>query len=123
MYTADTNVLIYYLENDSVAVSFFDRATISRLPVYVAGVTETELLGYAPLTTNEMCAIEDVLAFCSVVHTNPSITRLAAELRRMYGVKTIDALIAATALFTNSTLATRNVRDFKRVPNLSVEKI
>jgi predicted nucleic acid-binding protein len=33
-------------------------------------------------------------------------------------MKALDSLIAATALMTGTTLATRNVRNFQRVPNL-----
>ncbi|MGH7141178.1 MAG: PIN domain-containing protein [Minisyncoccia bacterium] len=75
------------------------------------------------LTPSDIRAIEDVLAFCIVIHTNPRITRLAGELRRLYRVKTIDAIIAATALFASSTLLTRNVRDFKKIPSLEVERV
>ena len=123
MYTADTNVIIYYLQDDSVAADFFESIIIDHIPVYVSGVTETEVLCYPPLTEKDIQAIEDALALCTTIHTNSIITRQAAELRRKYGVKTMDALIAATALFTNSTLVTRNVRDFKRIPELSMEAI
>ena len=123
MYTVDTNAVIYYLQNDISAVSFFDRVTDLRVPVYISGISETELLGYPPLTENEIGAIENVIAICTVVHTNPRITRLAGEIRRTYRIKTVDALIAATALFNNSTLITRNARDFARIKELRVEKI
>src|SRR3989344_2890101 len=82
-----------------------------------------EALCYPPLTEIEIQSIENVLGFCTTIHTNAIITRQAAEIRRKYGVKTMDALIAATALFTNSTLITRNVRDFKRIQELSLEAI
>jgi predicted nucleic acid-binding protein len=38
-------------------------------------------------------------------------------------MKTADSTNAATALMTNTTLLTRNTRDFKNVPGLSVKKI
>jgi predicted nucleic acid-binding protein len=34
-----------------------------------------------------------------------------------------DSTIAATAMFTGSTLLTRNTRDFEKVPQLSLLKI
>lgn len=123
MYTVDTNVIIYYLQNDGVAVSFFERAAEQRVPLYVAGISETELLGYPPLTESDIRAIENTLALCFIVHTNARITRLAATLRRMYRLKTVDALIAATALFTSSVLITRNVKDFSRIKELTLEKV
>jgi predicted nucleic acid-binding protein len=34
-----------------------------------------------------------------------------------------DAFIAATALFTGSTLLTSNVRDFKKIPSLKLQAV
>ena len=39
------------------------------------------------------------------------------------GLQTADGIIAATAVFTGTTLVTRNVRDFKKVPTLNIEAI
>lgn len=47
-YTVDTNAVIYYLQNDAAAVAFFLRAAARRTPVYISGVSETELLSYPP---------------------------------------------------------------------------
>lgn len=121
MYLVDTNVIIYYLQDDFAAVSFFNRVAESAVPVYVAGVSETELFSFASLTKSDVEAIEAVVAFCTTVHTNPHITRLAGEIRRIHKVKTLDALIAATALFVGATLITRNVKDFKHIPGLTIE--
>jgi predicted nucleic acid-binding protein len=38
-------------------------------------------------------------------------------------LKTPDSAVASTALFTGSTLVTRNTRDFQKVPQLSVREI
>jgi tRNA(fMet)-specific endonuclease VapC len=44
------------------------------------------------------------------------------ELRQQrLGLGTLDLRIASVALVTNSTLLTRNLRDFQRVPGLRVE--
>jgi len=43
--------------------------------------------------------------------------------RKNHGLKIADSAIAATALFTGSTLLTRNVKDFKRVPELKIQGI
>lgn len=57
---------------------------------------------------------------------NKKIKRLAAarrgEARRKnYSLKIADSAIAATALFTGSILLTRNVKDFRRVPELKLQ--
>jgi predicted nucleic acid-binding protein len=55
-----------------------------------------------------------------------SISRAVAEaagrLRREFGLRTPDALIAATALENRLVLWTRNVRDFARVRNLDIRQ-
>jgi predicted nucleic acid-binding protein len=38
-------------------------------------------------------------------------------------MKALESFITATALMTGTTLATRNVRDFLRVPNLDVRQL
>jgi len=49
---------------------------------------------------------------------------LAGDLRRLYpSLKPLDSGIAATSLYMNSTLATRNVRDFQRIEELSLLEI
>jgi predicted nucleic acid-binding protein len=51
------------------------------------------------------------------------IARIAAKLRRDYRIKFPDAAIAATAIYTTTPLVTRNIKDFKKIPNLKILKI
>lgn len=122
MYTIDTNVIIDYLKGDEKVALFFDRVSAARIPVFVSAITETEALGYPRLTEADIQAIENVFLFCNVIHTNSNLTRRAAEICRRCRVKPLDGIIAATAIFTNSTLATRD-EDFKRIPELVIEAI
>lgn len=48
------------------------------------------------------------------------VARIAARLRRETRIKFPDAAIAATAIFTRTSLVTRNLKDFRRVPNLEI---
>jgi predicted nucleic acid-binding protein len=48
---------------------------------------------------------------------------LAAELRRKYNLKLADAVVAVTAILTNSKLITRDIRDFKKVKELEIFKV
>ena len=59
--------------------------------------------------------IEENLIFISL---DRPLIRLAAGLRAKTNIRFADATIAATALFTNTPLATRNVRDFKNIAGL-----
>lgn len=63
------------------------------------------------------------LQWIAVIPLDSQMARVAGKLRRDHRLKLADSVIAATALFTGSTLVTRNVRDFRRIPSLMVGKI
>ena len=48
------------------------------------------------------------------------IANRAIELKRTKNIKLADAVIAATALLNNLTLATRNMDDFKDIEGLEI---
>jgi tRNA(fMet)-specific endonuclease VapC len=58
----------------------------------------------------------------NVLSYRPEAQTRFAELRRQCPrLKTLDLRIASIALTTSSTLLSRNLRDFRQVPGLSVE--
>ena len=122
MYTLDTNAVIYYLQKDE-AVRAVIEPMLEAGAVHVATVTEIELFSYTHLTLDDNNRIEKLLDAFEIVPLDSNIARIAGRLRREQRMKLPDSVIAATALFTGTTLVTRNIRDFKRIPNLSVEKI
>ncbi|MBI2120108.1 MAG: PIN domain-containing protein, partial [Parcubacteria group bacterium] len=52
-----------------------------------------------------------------------SLTKIAARIRREAKVKFPDAAIAATALFTQTALVTRNVKDFRKINSIFLQEI
>lgn len=91
--------------------------------MYVSAITEAELFGFPSLTEKEAERIDTFLKTVSIVPVDSHIARIAGTLRRTYGVKIPDSVIAATALFTGSTVLTRNIKDFKKVDHLNVQDI
>lgn len=122
-FTFDTNAIIYYLKNDAGVVSNLREVFARPSPLYVSTVTELELFSFSRLTEDDIYEIEALLQTVSVVLLDSQIARLAASLRQHYRLALPDSAIAATALFTSSTLLTRNVRDFKKIPDLSVRAV
>jgi len=53
-----------------------------------------------------------------IINIDSKIARLAGSLRSKYRIKTPDAAIAATAIFTETTLVSRNGKDFKKIKEL-----
>lgn len=85
-------------------------------------------LAYSVITRCELfagrSADEEVLGALLAPFREIGVDRAVAEragrLRREFGIRTPDALIAATALEHRLTLATRNVRDYQAVRSLKI---
>lgn len=123
MLTLDTNAVIYYMSGDVAASVVIEPIIAARTPIFIATVTELELFSLPTITIEESLRIDALLPTFSIMPLDSQIARKAGELRRLFRLKTADSIIAATALFTHSTLLTRNVKDFKKVANLSVQVI
>jgi predicted nucleic acid-binding protein len=86
-------------------------------------VTEHELYSYPHLTPMEVARIDALLTTLTVIDVDSRVAQLSGQLRASYGIKALDSFIAATALMTGTTLATRNIRDFRRIPNLDIREL
>ncbi len=121
MYTLDTNVIVYYLKKDAAVAGFVENAISENIFFYVSTTTEAELMSLPSLSYEELSAIDQILSLFSVFSVDSKIARIAAMIRRKYqSVKLPDAFIAATALFTGTTLVTRNGKDFNKIKELTV---
>jgi predicted nucleic acid-binding protein len=123
VYTLDTNTIIYYLKDDPDAVAALRDIFSQDAPLYISAITEIELFGFPMLSNQEAEQIEALLRTMAVISVDSRIARTAGMIRRTYRVNIADSVIAATALFTGTTLLTRNTRDFRKIPNLSVRQI
>jgi len=123
VYTLDTNAIIYYLKDDPHAAAVLSDIFTEDSPLYISAITEIELFGFPKLSDNEVEQIEAILRTVAIIPVDSRIARTAGFIRRNYHVNIADSAIAATALFTGTILLTRNIRDFRRIPNLSVQQI
>lgn len=123
MYTLDTNTIIYYVKGKPDVVSFIEEVLQRHTSLFISTVTEIELFGFPTLTTNEAEQIDELVQTVSVISVDSRLARVAGLLRRTCRLPLADSAIATTALLTGSTLATRNVRDFLKIPNLRVQKV
>jgi tRNA(fMet)-specific endonuclease VapC len=123
MYVLNTNVLIYYSKNESDVVSLIEKIYEANKPVYISAVTEAEFFSYASLVDEEVESIEAFLKTVFIVPFESRLARLSGFILRTYKLELADSVIAATALFTDSVLVTRNVVDFKKIDGLRLQKI
>ena len=123
MYLLDTNAIIYYVQEESHVVSVIEDIYTKNVPVYVSVITEAELFGFPQLSDEEAERIEKFLHTVSIIPMDSQIARLAGTIRKKYQLKIAESVIAATTLFTGTRLLTRNVGDFKKVPELQIQEI
>lgn len=94
-----------------------------NIPLYISAITEAELFGFPDLSNQESLHIEEILRTIAIIPVDSRIARTTGGIRRAHRVNLADSVIAATALFTGTTLLTRNTRDFKKIPNLLLQQI
>ncbi|OGG53538.1 hypothetical protein A2851_03795 [Candidatus Kaiserbacteria bacterium RIFCSPHIGHO2_01_FULL_53_29] len=123
MYTLDTNAILYYVAGDQSVRELVDEALLANAPLYVSAITVAELLIFPKLSPEEEGGIRKFLSICSIILLDFSLADRAGSIGREYHLELADSIIAATALFTGSTLVTRNMRDFRRVPSLALQGI
>jgi toxin FitB len=89
-----------------------------------------DVLSYSAITRAELFAgrasevprVQALLAPFRELPVDRAVAELGGRIRREHGVRLADALIAATALAHGLQLATRNLRDFERVPKLRLRE-
>ncbi len=119
-YLLDTNILIYYFNDDPAVQSIFEEILAGDLVGYYCPISWVELLCYPELTEAEASLMREFLRTLSCVSLTEVVLDCAAEIRGNYRVRLADALIAACALTESYTLVTRNLKDFRRIDGLSV---
>lgn len=119
----DTNIVIALLNHEGDVVEFLEKEK-SDSAVTISAIVEAEVLAWSELDDR---ARQEVQVFLetrfALIPVDRAIARIAATIRRCYGLKLPDACIAATAIHTKTRLLTRNIKDFLRVKELRVQMI
>ena len=122
--TVDTNIVIAYLAGEKIVVRALSEWKEAGLPLLLPSVVETEVLSFSGLPYAEQARTEQFLeSEFLFIPLDRSLARVAAHIRRTRRIKTPDSIVAATAIASGTSLVTRNVRDFRNVPGLTVLNI
>lgn len=120
-YLCDTNTIIYFLQRQfSEAAELYIDELFKREQPVMSTITEIELLSWKSVSETDDEIIKKFIGDSKVIELEPAIKMKASEIRKKTGIKLPDAIIAATALVYNLTLITRNVKDFKKVGEISI---
>ncbi len=116
----DTNILIYHLSDglEDNAEQSLVKAFESNS--YISVITRIELLGWSKHTDESLRDAEELLENLKEQSLNEEIVKRCIQLRQITSLKMPDAIIAATALYLELPLITRNSKDFEKAPNLQL---
>jgi tRNA(fMet)-specific endonuclease VapC len=132
-YVLDTDILTLYREGDPNVVQRVNAHPLSELAVTVISVEEQLSGWYAQLRrakrhdalARAYQQLTDCIRVLSVFRilsfTEAAILRYENLKAQKLNVGKMDLRIGAIVLECGGTLATRNVRDFQRIPQLRIE--
>jgi predicted nucleic acid-binding protein len=86
----------------------------------ISAITEIELLSWRSASPLDITVIGNFIRDARVIELDTDVKIKTADIRKTYGLKMPDAIIAATALIHNLTLLTRNVKDFQKITHLNI---
>jgi predicted nucleic acid-binding protein len=119
----DTDILIDAGRGAAEAVTYLRDAGL-RSSLAVSAVTQMELF-VGCRDKVELAEVEKFLRHFQVIKLSEGISDAAIALLRQYrlshGLLIADALIAATALKSNSPLVSKNQRDFRFISGLNLQ--
>ena len=116
----DTAILIDHFRGTRKATAFLSK-TRKEERLWISLISIAEIFAGRKMSEAvKNRKVRRLLRTFRTAYLDIKIAVLAGEISRDYEVLLPDALIAATALRKDLTLASRNLNDFSRVPHLKV---
>ena len=114
-----------YLIDSNVIVDFFNKELPESGRKLLFSIDPLiSIITFIEVFANSKASEEEVKQrFCDVAtvyNVGFEIASVTIKLRKKYKIKLPDALIAATALYSNLVLITRNVSDFEKIEGLEI---
>jgi tRNA(fMet)-specific endonuclease VapC len=133
LYVLVTDILSLYYRGHPIVVQRVNARSPAELVISVMTVDE-QLTGWYTLTRQARRPAEIAQAYAHLAeavmrlarwhilpYPEPAIARVADLKRLRLNVRVMDLRIAAIALENGAVVVTRNVRDFGKIPGLSIE--
>ena len=119
----DTNIIIDHLRGEVKASTLLARIENGTINGYISTIVEAEVLSGFHLTPGKIEEINKLLSIFRRIEIDSEIAQKGAEFRRKYRCELIDGIIAACAWKTGVELATRNVRHFTKIKEISLYRL
>ncbi|MDD2286849.1 MAG: type II toxin-antitoxin system VapC family toxin [Bacteroidales bacterium] len=97
----DTNIILYYLNGDTTLLPVLEDKQL-----FISFITQLELLSFKDITQPEIKMIESFLKECTIIEMSSMVKENTILLRRKYGLKLPDAIIAGSSLYLHVPLFT-----------------
>jgi len=116
-YFLDSNVIIGYLAGQ-IPPSGMEMVSkiVSNRP-NISVISQIEVLRFNDTPENE-AVLEEFINMSKIYPLSNNVVERTIRLCKQIKIKLPDAIIAATALLEGFTLITRNINDFKKIPDL-----
>ena len=112
-FLSDTNAIIYLLSGKPYMQPYEDAL------LGVSVITEMELLSFPRITRDELNNLHSLLSDCMIFPLNTAVKERAIRVRRTYGTKLPDSIVASTALELGIPLITAD-KGFKKITELDI---
>lgn len=119
----DTNIIIDHLRGEEKASMLLSKIESGIIKGYIPTIVEAEVLSGFHLTTRKVEEINKLLSIFQRIEIDSEIAQKGAEFRRKYRCGLIDGLIAACAWKMGVELATRNIRHFINIKEISLHHL
>ncbi len=108
----DTNIVLYLLNGDETLSEF-----LLGKQLFLSVISEMELLSFPKITQREQKKIQAFMNDLNMIHLQEDIKKTAILLKRKYGIKLPDAIIAASSICMNVPLISSD-KQFKQIDRL-----
>ena len=105
-YLLDTNFILGILKSSPAVLTEVSERKIHAVECAYSAITRMELLGFPGITSEEDNLIRQKLERFTHISLTPAIEDVAIKLRQSRNIKLPDAIIAATAIYTDVELLT-----------------
>jgi predicted nucleic acid-binding protein len=112
-FLADTNALLYVFTENPCMIPYLDK----RFAISV--ITDIELFSFPNITAEEELSFSAMIDYCYEFPLDVFIKNRAIQIRRTYGTKLPDAIVAATAIENKLPLVTAD-KGFKKIKELDL---
>ena len=118
-YLLDSDVIIGYLAGKIPAPGMKIVSDIIDKSIDISVISQIEVLRFNDTPENEKILVNFINS--SIIHSlNIEIVRKTIDLCKQSKIKLPDAIVAATSLIENFVLVTRNIDDYKKIPDIEL---